>query len=49
MRPAWLPTLPQLAREGLLVAGGVVLGAALLALFPSVRDWAHRQLGKAPE
>lgn len=39
-----IPTVPEVAREALILVGGAVLAAALLQAFPGLRDWIKRQL-----
>ena len=38
-----IPTGPQVAREGLIVLGGILLAAFVLSRFPKIRDWVAAQ------
>ncbi len=38
-----IPTGPELAREGLIVLGGILLAAFILSRFPRLRDWVGAQ------
>lgn len=41
--PKWVPTLPEVARETLIVLGGALVAAAIVGAFPSVRQWIKDQ------
>lgn len=47
-RPAWVPSVPEIGREALIVIGGAVLAAAIIAAFPSLRQWIKDQWGDTP-
>jgi hypothetical protein len=38
-----VPTVPEVAREGLIVLGGLLLAAYVLSHFPKIRDWVAAQ------
>jgi hypothetical protein len=38
-----VPTVPEVAREGLIVLGGLLLAAYVLSHFPKIRDWVTAQ------
>lgn len=38
-----IPSVPQVAREGLIVLGGVLIAAYILSRFPRLRDWVTAQ------
>lgn len=38
-----VPTVPEVAREGLIVLGGILLAAYVLSNFPKIRDWVTAQ------
>jgi len=38
-----IPTVPEVAREGLIVLGGLLLAAFVLSRFPKIRDWVTAQ------
>ena len=38
-----VPTVPEVAREGLIVLGGLLLAAYVLSNFPKIRDWVTAQ------
>ncbi|MBN9407634.1 MAG: hypothetical protein J0H69_00665 [Burkholderiales bacterium] len=43
-----MPTVPEVAREALIVVGGAVLAAAVIAMVPGVRAWINKQWGDTP-
>lgn len=43
-----LPTVPEVAREALIVVGGALVAAALVGLFPALRAWIKAQWDDAP-
>ncbi|PJJ17823.1 hypothetical protein CLU90_1003 [Janthinobacterium sp. 67] len=38
-----VPTVPEVAREGLIVLGGILIAAYVLSRFPKIRDWVAAQ------
>jgi hypothetical protein len=38
-----IPSVTQVAREGLIVLGGVLIAAFILSRFPQLRDWVASQ------
>jgi hypothetical protein len=38
-----VPSVPEVAREGLIVLGGILLAAYVLSRFPKVREWVGAQ------
>ena len=38
-----IPSVPEVAREGLIVLGGVLIAAYILSRFPKVRDFVTAQ------
>ncbi len=38
-----IPTLPEVARETLIVIGGAVVAALIVGQFPQLRDWIKKQ------
>lgn len=40
----WIPTLPELSRETLIVLGGAIAAAAIFAAFPELRAWVKERL-----
>jgi hypothetical protein len=38
-----VPSVPEVAREGLIVLGGVLIAAYILSRFPKVRDFVTAQ------
>lgn len=47
-KPAFVPTVPEVARETLIVLAGAVLAALIIGQLPQVREWIKRQWGGAP-
>ncbi len=47
MKGRWLPTLPELSREALIVLGGALVAAFVVGNVPGVRDWIVKQWGNA--
>jgi hypothetical protein len=43
-----IPTFPEVAREAVIVLGGAILAAAVVGMFPPVRDWIKAQWQDAP-
>lgn len=43
MKSAWLPTAPEVTREALVVIGGALLAALVIAQFPGVKAWIRAQ------
>lgn len=43
-----LPTVPEVARETLIVLGGALAAAFVIGQFPKLRDWIKAQWGGAP-
>lgn len=46
--PRWVPKPEEVARETLIVLGGAIAAAALIGMFPELRDWIKRQWGDKP-
>lgn len=44
-----IPKPGELVHQALLVIGGAVLAAVLIAQFPQLRTWIESQWGKAPK
>lgn len=42
-KPKFLPTVPEVAREGLIVVGGAILAAVLMSQFPALKAWIKKQ------
>lgn len=38
-----IPSVPEVAREGLIVLGGVLIAAYILSRFPKIRDFVTAQ------
>ncbi|MGK5038658.1 hypothetical protein [Janthinobacterium sp. LB3P118] len=38
-----IPTPPEVAREAIIVLGGILIAAYVLSRFPKVRDWVAAQ------
>lgn len=38
-----IPTAPEVARETIIVLGGILLAAFILSRFPALRDWVGAQ------
>lgn len=43
-----VPTMPEIAREAIIVLGGAVLAAAVIALFPDLKAWMKAQWADTP-
>jgi len=43
-----VPSVPEVAREALIVIGGALLAALIVGQFPAVRDWIKAQWQNAP-
>lgn len=41
--PPFVPKVSEISREALIVVGGALLAAAIMAQFPSVKAWIKRQ------
>lgn len=39
----FLPSVPEVARETLIVLGGAVVAALIVGQFPALRDWIKEQ------
>lgn len=39
----FLPSVPEVAKEALVVVGGAVLAAYIMGQFPSVKAWIKKQ------
>ena len=42
-KPSFLPSVPEVAREGLIVVGGAILAAVLMSQFPALKAWIKKQ------
>lgn len=38
-----MPSLPEVAREALIVVGGALLAALIVGQLPAVKDWIKKQ------
>ena len=47
-KPAFIPTLPEIGRETLIVLSGALIAALVIGQLPPVRDWIRKQWGGAP-
>lgn len=45
---AIVPSLPEVAREAVIVLGGAILAAAIVGMFPQLKEWMKAQWGDAP-
>jgi hypothetical protein len=45
----WIPTLPEVTREALIVIGGALLAAAVIGSLPGVKAWIKAQWGDTPQ
>lgn len=43
-----LPTVPEVAREALIVLGGAIIAAAIVGQLPALRDWIKAQWADTP-
>lgn len=43
-----LPTVPEVAREALIVLGGAIIAAAIVGKLPALRDWIKAQWADTP-
>lgn len=43
-----LPTVPEVAREALIVLGGAIIAAAIVGQLPALRDWIKAQWQDTP-
>lgn len=48
MKTSFIPSFPEVAREAVIVLGGAILAAAVVGMFPAVRDWIKAQWQDAP-
>ena len=46
--PKWMPSVPEVAREALIVVAGAVVAAAVIGAWPELREWIKRQWDGAP-
>lgn len=46
--PAWVPTLPEVAREAVIVLAGALVAAAIVGQLPALRAWIAEQWGGNP-
>lgn len=44
----FLPSLPELGRETLIVLGGALVAAFIVGQFPAVKNWIREQWGDTP-
>jgi len=47
MKGRWLPTLPELSREALIVLGGALVAAFVVGNVPGIKEWIAAQWGPA--
>lgn len=45
---SWIPTVPEIAREALIVVGGALLAALIVGQVPAVRQWIKDQWRTTP-
>lgn len=43
MKTGYLPSVPEVVREGLITIAGALLAAFVIGQLPGVRDWVKRQ------
>ena len=43
-----IPSVPDVAREALIVIGGAIIAAAIIGAVPPLREWIKRQWDGAP-
>jgi hypothetical protein len=43
----WIPSVPEVARETLIVLAGAVLAAAIVGRLPGLKAWISQQWGKS--
>lgn len=46
--PAYVPRIPELAREALIVIGGAIIAAAIIGQLPPLKDWIKKQWADTP-
>lgn len=46
--PKFVPSVPEVAREALIVIGGAVLAALVISQVPGLRAWISKQWGDTP-
>ena len=46
--PKYLPTVPEIGREALIVIGGAIVAALIVSQFPALQDWIKKQWGSTP-
>lgn len=46
--PAFIPSLPEVGREALVVLAGALLAALIVGQLPPVRDWMRKQWDGMP-
>lgn len=44
----WLPTVPEVAREAIIVVAGAIVAAAVVGAIPRLRTWLREQWEKKP-
>jgi hypothetical protein len=44
---SWIPSVPDVARETLVVIAGAVLAAAIVGHLPGLKAWISQQWGKS--
>lgn len=47
-KPRWIPSLPEVSREALIVLGGAVIAAFIIGNMPGVKAWMKAQWGDTP-
>lgn len=47
-KPTFIPTIPEIARETLIVIGGAIVAAAIIGNLAPVREWIKRQWAGTP-
>jgi|GEM_PF-1413306 len=41
----WMPSIPEVAREALIVMGGALVAALIVGQLPALREWMKQQWG----
>jgi hypothetical protein len=49
MKSKWLPGLPEISREAIVVIAGAVVAAFVIGQLPGVRAWIKAQWDGAPQ
>lgn len=45
--PRWIPSVPEVTREALIVVAGAALAAFVVGNWPALREWIKAQWGDA--